>query len=384
MTKKNEISISKIILAVILPISASAGWYYFKGYVTTLFPVSRWILDLIIVTLLLVLAALPFFNSRRSIDTKGWIEEATTTPESILEELRRILLNNNDEVGKEEEVSLICKRCLSALFTKWNDSQTQKSKDKLDSTGEELNSDFVLICLEASFLSMRFQLDNDEILSLSVYLLALIARHPAVKDRTKNQLPAYGVQLPIEIMRNSLKRAKNVQTPVEEEEQCAAEIQRRSCLFLGALADSDKRLSQLIADAQGIDAILDALDWYRYHEQVCSWALWAMFCLCYDHSLNKSFLRQKGGITKVCQAMKYIPHSLEVQRHSMAILFDLLRYVTDEDADLAKIRIMALNAGLHQVVTNAMASFPKSQEIMMMGKEMLSATGYTGDADIPE
>jgi hypothetical protein len=43
---------------------------------------------------------------------------------------------------------------------------------------------------------------------------------------------------------------------------------------------------------------------------------------------------------------------------------------------------MALNAGLHHVVVDAMHSFRENTEIMMMGQQMLIATGYTGD--IPE
>lgn len=375
MTETNKLS--PPILSIILPITLSIGVYYLKHGIQM---PSLWTIVLMVVALS---AMLVFFKNKSQNESKKWIEDPEATPESILEELRRSLINENEDGdGKEEERWLISKRCLSALFAKWNKSQIQKGKDDISANGAELDSNFVLICLEASFLSMRATSENDELLSLSIYLLALIARHPAVKARTKTQLPAYGVQLPIRLMRSSLKRAKNSKEPTEEEEQCSAEIQRRACLFLGALADSDQHLSKLITDAQGMDAILESLDWYRYHEQVCSWALWALFCLCYDHSVNKTLLRKKRGITKVCQAMKYIPLSLEVQRHSLAILFDLLRYAVDEGADISKIRIGAINAGLHQVVKNAMLNFPKSQEIMLMGKEMLIATGYNGD--IPE
>ena len=40
---------------------------------------------------------------------------------------------------------------------------------------------------------------------------------------------------------------------------------------------------------------------------------------------------------------------------------------------------MALNAGLHDVMVNAMNEFETSMEIVMMGQEMLVATGYQGE-----
>jgi hypothetical protein len=43
---------------------------------------------------------------------------------------------------------------------------------------------------------------------------------------------------------------------------------------------------------------------------------------------------------------------------------------------LNKLRVMALNAGLHDILQQAMVQFPQSVEITLMGKQMLHATGY--------
>ena len=70
----------------------------------------------------------------------------------------------------------------------------------------------------------------------------------------------------------------------------------------------------------------------------------------------------------------------EVARHGIAILFDVLRYDdTNPGVDFAHIRRVSLNAGMHEVVKTAMLIFDDNTEIMMMGQQMLIATGFTGD-----
>ena len=40
----------------------------------------------------------------------------------------------------------------------------------------------------------------------------------------------------------------------------------------------------------GLDVVVDAMDWYRFHEGVCKWALWAGFHLCYDrHEIQSEY-----------------------------------------------------------------------------------------------
>ena len=40
----------------------------------------------------------------------------------------------------------------------------------------------------------------------------------------------------------------------------------------------------------GLDVVVDAMDWYRFHEGVCKWALWEGFHLCYDrHEIQSEY-----------------------------------------------------------------------------------------------
>ena len=77
--------------------------------------------------------------------------------------------------------------------------------------------------------------------------------------------------------------------------------------------------------------------------------------------------------------MKDVPDSLEVARHGIAVLFDMLREMPESVMNVSEIRRIAVGAGMHEVVKNAMDQFPQSKEIMMMGQSMLVATGYQGE-----
>ena len=80
--------------------------------------------------------------------------------------------------------------------------------------------------------------------------------------------------------------------------------------------------------------------------------------------------------------------SFHVARHGVAILFDSSRddgmpsTTTNGQCtlvDMNKIRLVALNAGLHEILCQAVTRFPSSNEIRMMATQMLAATGYKGD-----
>jgi hypothetical protein len=51
----------------------------------------------------------------------------------------------------------------------------------------------------------------------------------------------------------------------------------------------------------------------------------------------------------------------------------------DKLSNVAQVRNLALAAGLHDVLVNAMNQFESSMDIVMMGQEMLVATNYQGD-----
>ena len=89
-----------------------------------------------------------------------------------------------------------------------------------------------------------------------------------------------------------------------------------------------------------------------------------------------------AGITTVCSLLENNPESLEVSRHGIAILYDLLRDGNSgkgQQYDHWTVRRQALAAGLHNRVVKAMSEFSDSMDIMMMGQEMLIGTGYSGD-----
>jgi hypothetical protein len=151
----------------------------------------------------------------------------------------------------------------------------------------------------------------------------------------------------------------------------------KGCLFLGAMADGDTALARNIIDDNGLEIMLDACDWYRLHCDVAKWSLWAIFVLCYDHPGNKTLLIQMDGLRRICQILREITDNVDVTRHGIAILFDSMRENgISEYIDTAKLRVMALNAGLHDILQQAMVQFPQNVEITLMGKQMLHATGY--------
>jgi len=235
------------------------------------------------------------------------------------------------------------------------------------------------LCQEAAYIVLRLHPSNDKAVNAAIALLAVIAGDPEVRRRHYEEADKFGLDVPIRAMRDSLSRSKLYDDPPEDKERFCAELQRKGCLWVGALADEDKDIATKMVDEEGLQAVLDATEWYRHHEDVANWALWSIFILCYEHMGNKQELIRMNGIQRICRVMKNVPNCPEVARHGIGTLFDLLRQVPGSVKDVSQIRMIALNAGIHDVVKNAMVNFPKSLEIVMMGQQMLIATGYQGD-----
>ena len=122
---------------------------------------------------------------------------------------------------------------------------------------------------------------------------------------------------------------------------------------------------------------MDIANWFRYHEDVANWAMWAIFILCYDQLQNKIQFVRLAGITTILGLLEYNQSSLEVNRHCIAILYDLLREGNKAEGkqyDPWTLRRQALAAGLHNRVVKAMSEFSDSMDIMMMRQEMLIGT----------
>ena len=301
---------------------------------------------------------------------KQEIRYSIFSPEDILAELE-MLEETKDQIDTEKARTQ-CLASLAALARKYC---------------KETEDDVPLFCQQAAYLSLRLYLEDDDIVAGAISILALVAKKTQVRQRNKNQANIYGLDRPIQALKKALERAKKEEDQAKEE--LLAEIQRKGALFLGALADGDKEfdLPIKIVEEDGLELILDAANWFRLHEYVANWALWAIFIICYEQSRNKVQFVRLSGITTVCELMKHHPDSLEVNRHGVAILFDLLKEGNETEGvkwDPWEVRRLALGAGLHKVVLNAMTEFSDSMDIMMMGQEMLIGTGYRGEIPMPQ
>jgi hypothetical protein len=242
-----------------------------------------------------------------------------------------------------------------------------------------------MCCQQIAFTTIRLYPEDDEVIAGSISLLALIAKNTDVRKRYKYQADDYGLGRPIGVLRKALERAK---IEVDEtKEELLAEILRKGCLFLGAVCNDDNELGLAlkITEEGGLELVLDAANWFRLHEDVSNWALWAVFTLCFDQTRIKIELVRLQGIQTICEVMKNNPTSLEVNRHGVALLFDLLRENQTDGGlkwDPWEIRKVALASGMHNVVFSAMNEFSDSMDIMMMGQEMLVGTGFQGDIPV--
>ena len=304
-------------------------------------------------------------------------------PEDLLAELEAVeeeetsSEDNQDYRQQQERRHAKCFASLSAFANKYN--KKDKNRDK-----EDHKEKLALICQQAAYLTMRLYPEQDDIVTGAISLLALVAKDLQVRQRTKFQADMYGFDPPIKCLQKALERAKTCNE--EEKEEQLAETLRKGCLYLGAIADGDQDydLGIKVVEEDGLELILEAANWFRFHEGVASWALWAIFILGYEHLTTKLQLVRLGGITTICQLLKNNPNSLEVSRHGVAVLFDLLREQGEASPanikfDPWEVRRQALSAGFHEVLLNAMKEFSDSMDIMMMSQEMLIGTGFRGD-----
>eukprot|EP00934_Nitzschia_sp_Nitz4_P000250 Nitzschia sp. Nitz4//scaffold3_size479765//387451//388551//NITZ4_000165-RA/size479765-processed-gene-1.540-mRNA-1//-1//CDS//3329550953//250//frame0 len=315
-----------------------------------------------------LLAALRQVVSDLTSWTRHEIRYESLKPKDIVLELEYI--SRMSKLTDEAETQFFA--ALAILAKKWNEAT-----DKSDDTA--------LLCQQAGFLAFRIYPEDDDIVAAAISLVALVAKNNAVRDRNKTDAQDYGVIKPIQILEKSLVRAKKEKNP--DKEEALAEVQRKGALYLGALADGDddKDLPLKIVEAGGMEVILNAANWFRLHEEVVNWSLWAIFTICFNDVRNKVQFVRLGGIKTVSEVLKNNPTSLEVNRHGVAILFDLLREGNEGkqvEWNPWDIRSAALASGLHDIVPNAMKEFSDSMDIIMMGQQILLGTGFTGD--IPE
>lgn len=241
---------------------------------------------------------------------------------------------------------------------------------------EKALSSISLSSLDAVYLGYR-NFDDDHTLGSALALHALLAKVEAVRQRHLFQTEQYGLDIVVRRLRFSLMNAKGETS--EEAEVLAAEIERKACLLFGALSDGDKEMARLVTSEGCMEQMVNAMDWFRMHEGLVSWALWALFILCYEFAENKRSFVQLGGVSVTSRAVRNCAECTEVGRHGVALLFDLLRETEESSLDSWQIRDIALTAGLHESIIKVLEHNPGAMDIMTMGGEILAGTNYPGE-----
>jgi hypothetical protein len=276
---------------------------------------------------------------------------------------------------ERQELALVCQQIAFLtlkLYGGGGDSGSggTRSQDDSDNNKEEETSTSEQVAFDV------------EIVAGAISLLALLANDINIRKRYKYQSNEYGLKIPIQALKKVLSKAKTETD--ETAEELLAETLRKGCLYLGAVCNDDTELglAEKIAEEDGLELLLDTGNWFRLHQDVANWALWALFTLCFDRTCIKVQFVRLRGISTICELMKNNPTNLEVNRHGVALLFDLLRenqgVVDGFRWDPWEVRKVALNSGLHDVIVSCMNEFSDSKDIMMMGQEMLIGTAYQG------
>lgn len=327
---------------------------------------------------------------------------------------QRFQTNDRNKADNHEKKVISCLNALAFKIDSFN--KQQRTNKTITNDEREMNDGEQMmtyqISQEASYTILQLYPSNDEVISASYSLLAMVANSSILRERHLKMKENCDISIPINIMKSSLDRTKSYVPNVsvhnrdsydDDEEQMAAELQRKGCIYLGALSDGSSEIATHIVQCGGLERILDSIDWFRYHIHVINWALWSIFNICFDNVYNKGEFIRCNGIEIVCRVMKNVlccedvkdttlkeddneQELLEVARHGSAILFDLLRIDTASvqgnhektTLNIIQTRNIALNAGLHEVLLLSMEKFQSDTQIISMGNEILIATGFKG------
>jgi hypothetical protein len=359
---------------------------------------GRWFWGMLILgtgfTMAVCSAAMDQIPEEDKQDIRYNIMEAEDVVRELISWEAELYRNQQPEVLQKGRIHLISG--LEALAKKYAQQQhlkALKARKELDSQDPSFGKimkehRLELICQQAAYIAYRlFPVKDDQVVAAALSLHALVAKDPQVRQRHLFEADNFGLDKPVHCMREALKTAKAETN--EDKEQQSAELQRKACLLLGALADGDADVATKIVEEDGLEAVLEAVNWYRYHEDVGNWALWAVFILSYENPPNKVRNVELGGVPIIIGTMQNVTECLEVARHGIAVLFDLMRdentpgganqsSQTHKHLDVWQIRRSALAAGLHEAVLTAMETFSDKIDIVMMGAELLAGTDYRG------
>jgi hypothetical protein len=237
VTKNGMITLPTFFLLIGVPLFMAGQLFYGGG-----------------ILFLAVLLALRSAMNQIDEEDKLEIRYNIIDPEYIVAEIDELLPEKGEKIhpNNHPERRMKCETCLAALARKC------AKKIKPES--------LPLLCQQASYMTLDLYPKDDDIVSAAIALLALVAKDPMVRERHMHEADIYGLNVPIRAMRSALDRAQQADALADEE--AMAELQRKGCLFLGALADGDKDLdiANKIVEEEGLNAILDAATWFRHHE----------------------------------------------------------------------------------------------------------------------
>ena len=314
--------------------------------------------------------------------------------------------NSNHRSKKEPSLRTAALALLPALAKKVS---TQRTKHDAVAASNAMTQ-LAYTTQRTAYLALEDFSDDDEVIMASYAVLALIAKEASVQLRyieESTQTPnvddndiSMTLTVVVQAMQRALNRCKDYTD--KHDEQLAAELQRKGCLLLGALVadagdaattestDSHNRqhqLAALIVRNGGIDAIADALAWFRYHAEVVNWALWALFHLCYQPDEHPSeqqhrarILLDRAPLIVECMGNCGV-ENVAVARHGIAVLFQLLRNAAAIDQKRIQHTGEQLVAvGLEKVMTTMLETYPDASDIQLMGQEILSKV--TGEVSL--
>lgn len=344
------------------------------------------------------------------LDEKENVERIKTRLRQLTDNVDSLSLHekvylNQDTIRSRKAEIIKCLRMLAESYCQkcskrgLGNSVPRSDKDDLTTNLDEDIDMIGVKCQEVGYNLLGGPFANfDDVASAIISLLALTAKNSEVQKLYHLESNRFDIERPIRCLTMALDRAIDDANATNESlsedfvhkrEQLQADIQRKGCLLLGALSDTNtKSLANMVAERGGFEIIFKAVDWYRFHENVCKWGLWAIFILTNENQTNKFLFISLDGTPRIIQILRNCPDSIDVARHGIAILFDVLRDQNVEDdkdydakatkIDIWKVRQSAVNAGLHDVILGSMEAFPDSSDIIMMGQELLRGTGYIG------
>jgi len=200
--------------------------------------------------------------------------------------------------------------------------------------------------------------------------------------------PVTPLQLLVTGVRASLQRDRDRNAKGEEEGQedgddagaAAALVQKRACVFFGALCDEDSDVAGEMVDEGCMDAILDAMEWFELHAEIQQWACLALFSMVFAHPGNKLYLFRRGGLKHVVAAIAKHTESMEVQRQAIATMYAMLQisHKPGHAMDVNGIRASAFELGLLPAIEASVERWPQNKEIVTMGTHILEAATVFG------